>query len=262
MRTAMEVTEYILPIRNLVDEAQNIHLFLADNHSLDGIATVLAWRNILSLRDKNVLPATPRLDPNQFANLPNVEAIQVPLPQPEMRIAVDLRPAEVTRVNYETVNHTLTFHLYPQNRPLSPEQVRIEQSQIGSDLIFTFGFHNDEQLRAYTAQNLVNIDINAENTRFGKINLVDPNSASLAELSSRLFSELNWPLEAETATLLLGGIISSTRSFRQSVSAQTFTTAAQLTQAGADVTLASELGKGTQLKAEPNRSPSAKATGD
>lgn len=238
----MEVTEYALPIRDLVSKAHSISLFLPANPSLDLLAAGLAWYDLLKRREKTLQIAAESLNPERYPQkLPGLNEVRVPLPQPQMQIKVDLRPARVSRVNYQTQNETLIFYLVPRGKPLSPEQVTVEQSEILTDLIFTFGFANDQKLSAYAQNTLVNVDVNPENTRFGKINLVDQSVSGLSELSARLFSDLNWPLEGNVATLLLAGIFSATHRFSRRTTAKTFEVATLLTKAGADVTLVNEL---------------------
>lgn len=237
----MEIAEYTLPIRNLVDEARRVNLFLPRNPSVDMLAAAIAWRNVLHLRDKDVTLAAEGLSNSDNLQLPHLNKVQVPLPQPEMRIKVDLSLGGVARVNYQTQDDTLTFYLTPQGRPLGREQVSIEQSEAFADVVFTFGFHNNKKLGAYRDANLINIDTNIENTRFGKINLVDNGTSGFSELSARVLNKLNWPLESETATVLLGGIYAATSGFKQSVKPDTFECASLLTKADADVTLAGSL---------------------
>lgn len=238
----MEVAEYTLPIRNLVDDARRVSLFLPDQPGLDLLASVFAWRNVLKLREKDVRLAAESLKKEQFSKLPHINEVKVPLPQPEMRIKVDLRSGGVSRVNYQTHEDTLVFYLTPKGRPLSQEQVTIEQGDGFADLIFTFGFHDNSKLTAYQEVSLVNIDTDLENTRFGKINLVNGSASGFSELTAQTLSELNWPLESETASILLAGIYAATSGFTKRVKSSTFETASELTQTGADVTLASSFG--------------------
>ena len=81
---------------------------------------------------------------------------------------------------------------------------------------------------------IVNIDHHVSNTRFGGINLVDPNAAATCEVLARVVSELGLELDAELATPLLTGIVRDSHGFSDgATSGATLRTAATLVDAGA-----------------------------
>jgi phosphoesterase RecJ-like protein len=63
---------------------------------------------------------------------------------------------------------------------------------------------------------IINFDHHPDNTRFGTINLVDPNMSSVAELAYNFCKILNWPIENNMAICLLTGMMSDTGSFLHS----------------------------------------------
>jgi phosphoesterase RecJ-like protein len=67
---------------------------------------------------------------------------------------------------------------------------------------------------ADVAQIDINIDHHSTNTRFGKMNWVDPNAVSTTELLYRFMCELELPVDAEVATNLLTGLVTDTIGFR------------------------------------------------
>jgi phosphoesterase RecJ-like protein len=81
---------------------------------------------------------------------------------------------------------------------------------------------------------LVNIDHHVTNTRFGDAALVEPTAASTAQIVYGLLQRLAWPVSPWTATCLLAGIVSDTRSFRTAnTDVETVRTALALMEAGA-----------------------------
>lgn len=83
---------------------------------------------------------------------------------------------------------------------------------------------------------LLNIDHHLTNLRFGDVNLVDSQAASTAEIVLQLLEVLAAPLDSDTATALLAGIVSDTRGFRtDNVTPQVMETALRLMKAGASL---------------------------
>ena len=68
--------------------------------------------------------------------------------------------------------------------------------------------------RVGTAGNCIVVDHHASNTRFGTVNLVDPDAAAAVVLVTELVDRLGLPLTAELATLLYTGLITDTGVFR------------------------------------------------
>ncbi|HET9014120.1 MAG TPA: bifunctional oligoribonuclease/PAP phosphatase NrnA [Thermomicrobiaceae bacterium] len=83
---------------------------------------------------------------------------------------------------------------------------------------------------------IVNIDHHVTNTRFGSINLIDPDSAATAELLGLMFLELGIDFDADVATCLLAGVQGDTLGLRTpSTRARTLRLAAVLLERQADL---------------------------
>ncbi len=95
--------------------------------------------------------------------------------------------------------------------------------------------------RMKKAKNFINIDHHVSNTKFGKINVVDTNAASSAEIVVQLLSRLGTNITPEIATCLYTGVVTDTGRFGyQSTSPRTHATAAFLIQRGAEVAAISQ----------------------
>jgi phosphoesterase RecJ-like protein len=82
---------------------------------------------------------------------------------------------------------------------------------------------------------LIIVDHHVTNDGLGRVNLVDAQAASCAELLYRLFCEMSIAITPETATCLLLGLTTDTQSFQtNSTRPQTLRIAADLVAAGAD----------------------------
>lgn len=84
---------------------------------------------------------------------------------------------------------------------------------------------------------LANIDHHITNTNFGAFNVVDPAASSTAEILHSFLQELDMTLTKGIAASLLTGIVTDTMGFRTSnVTPATLRAAADLVEAGADIT--------------------------
>lgn len=83
---------------------------------------------------------------------------------------------------------------------------------------------------------LINIDHHVTNTLFGDFNLIQPQASSTAEVLVGLFEELGVDITPSIADSLLAGIVTDTLAFRtNSVTPQTLRIAADLVEAGGDL---------------------------
>lgn len=83
---------------------------------------------------------------------------------------------------------------------------------------------------------VINIDHHITNTRFGAINLIQPEATATTEILFELFSALNVPLSEPLAVCLLSGLVTDTLGFRTAgVSGHTLRIASQLVEAGANL---------------------------
>ena len=83
---------------------------------------------------------------------------------------------------------------------------------------------------------LLNIDHHATNLDFGDVNLVGRAASSTAEIVLQLLEAMSVPLDADTATALLTGIVGDTRGFRtNNVTPQVMEAALRLMEAGASL---------------------------
>jgi len=72
----------------------------------------------------------------------------------------------------------------------------------------------EEKLRALPpALPIVNIDHHQTNENFGLVNIVDTETSSTAEIIFSIFEKLKFPVDKETATCLLTGLITDTANF-------------------------------------------------
>ncbi|MFZ0217253.1 MAG: bifunctional oligoribonuclease/PAP phosphatase NrnA [Candidatus Dormiibacterota bacterium] len=82
---------------------------------------------------------------------------------------------------------------------------------------------------------IVNIDHHASNSRFGTLNLVDPDASAVGQMCLQLLHELGWEITPTMATCLYAAILTDTGGFRhENTSVQTLADGARLAALGAD----------------------------
>jgi phosphoesterase RecJ-like protein len=82
---------------------------------------------------------------------------------------------------------------------------------------------------------IINIDHHISNTRFGSLQLIDPNACATAEIVYRLIKALAVPIDKDTAVSVYTGILTDTGSFRFSNTNQTaFAISKEMTAIGVD----------------------------
>ena len=85
------------------------------------------------------------------------------------------------------------------------------------------------------AARTVVIDHHASNTRFGEVNLIDPDAPASAVLCRELLRRLDLPLDREIATCLYTGLVTDTGRFQyQATTPDTHMLAAELLEAGVE----------------------------
>jgi phosphoesterase RecJ-like protein len=88
--------------------------------------------------------------------------------------------------------------------------------------------------QAFGGRPLIDFDHHITNTRFGTINIIDPNAASVGEMIFDLVQDLGVPVNRDMATCILTAMVTDTLGFRtSSTTPHTLKTAAVLVEAGA-----------------------------
>ena len=131
----------------------------------------------------------------------------------------------------------------PEKGSINTDRIKFTQGRLAYDLIIVLDSSELSQLgylyennKDFFAENpVINIDHHPTNKYFGKVNIVDPEASSTAEILVSLIESMGPNLiEATIATYLLTGIIYDTWSFQNTnTTPKSLTVAAQLCAAGA-----------------------------
>jgi phosphoesterase RecJ-like protein len=111
---------------------------------------------------------------------------------------------------------------------------------LDAELVITFGCNKIERTGQKLLQNsklpLINFDHHPDNTDFGTVNIVDPETAAVAELVYYFLEFTQADINQKIATCLLTGIFTDTGGFKHSnTSAKALTVAAELLKKGARI---------------------------
>lgn len=229
----------------LIGEAEWVLITTLKNPRGDALASALALAQALNAAGKTAFALIPGELNNRWRFLPKVESIKPALAATRpLVIRVKTKEAGVAEVKYEEAADALFFVLTPEQAPLQPSAVSVEQSAARFDLIITLGVPELEALEELQAEEprllydtpILNLDNAVENIRYGELNLVALTVSSLAEVAFELIKAgAAKTLVEPVPTLLLTGIIAATNNFQDvKTTPDSLQAAAELIRAGAD----------------------------
>jgi phosphoesterase RecJ-like protein len=181
--------------------------------------------------------------PEQLAFLPELKRIR-----PEMAglrtfvISVDTQKSRIGELSYESKDGFLKIFLTPKSGSIDAGQIKTSATDYRHDLIIvvdtpdlaSLGALRTEAPDFFFRTPIVNLDHSPANDQFGQVNWIESTAASSSEVVYRLARDLDRPIDADLATVLLTGIVAKTRSFKSgTITPQTLTSASELVAAGA-----------------------------
>ncbi len=232
-------------ILDAVGNGSNVLVTFRKEWTPDAVASALVLARLIEARGKKCDVVCDSFSPTrQVSFLPDIGRVSPELGK--MRkfvISLDVARNEVDEMTYVMNGDRLDILVTPKSGQYSEADVSTRSSAFKYDLVFTVDTPDLGALGGPFAQHpeffydtpIVNIDHGPHNENYGNINAVDITATSAAELVHRLLKEANGGLLSEdTATLLLTGVISKTKSFRSAnVTPRTLDVAADLIAAGA-----------------------------
>lgn len=223
-------------LRDLLNKSNRVLVAGSGNVGPDAVAAVLGLSGVLKELGKAVNVVCPRQLPPEARSLLEWEEINAELTK-NFVITLTSAVGNVEKVSYYTEGDDLNLVVHPHHQapPFSPDQVKYREGGGDYDLIFVIGSKTLSDLgKIYTEEkdlfsktDVVNIDRQSDNARFGKVNMVYPKASCLSEVVARLIENLEIAVDEQGATNLLAGLTWATDDFRSpEVSADTFRAAA------------------------------------
>ncbi len=250
-----------------IRQAETILVTTGQNPTVDQAAAVIALAMILRKFGKKATAIISDQLPKQLGFL-NVNALDRGLAGArDFVLKVDLSKAEVDKLKYTIEDGKLNVHITPYKGGFAPSDVTFGYGDFHYDLAIALGVPTRARLDRVYQQNsslfeavpITNIDFHRSNENYGAINLIEPNASSLNEILLALGESLETGLvDAEIATIMLAGLMSSTDRFTAThTTSKSLTVAAQLMAAGARQ---QDVVKGLYKGGQPNQSQPSQPT--
>ncbi len=236
----------IQQIKTEIENCKHVLIVFNNHENTDAAASALALFSFFEKNNKSVDIVCPNFSPSKNLNFltgqknikPELEHLQ------KLIIKVDVSRAKIESLSYDIKDNWLSIYLTPKNGVLTKDEIRTAQSAYKYDLIITLGTSELENLGPiflnntdlFYRTNIINIDYQASNERYGQINFVDLNATSISEMVYQLSKQL-WEttLAEDNATALLTGMIAATHSFKTTnVTPRTLQAASELINHGAN----------------------------
>lgn len=231
-------------LSSLLSSSQSALVVLPPNSGFDRIAASLALYLALKKSGKKAGIACSQAMTVQFSQLIGVDKITDKIGQRDLVISFDYKQDLIEKVSYNIEDDKFNLVIQPKAGfpALDPKTVAYSSSGTDADLIFVVGSQKLEDLGELYQQNksfyqsaaVINIDRQAGNSQFGKVNLVVSQAAADSELVALILKGLKLAIDEDIVTNLYLGLQSATGNFQAAeVSADTFEAAAWLLRSGA-----------------------------
>ena len=233
--------------RSLVEQAKEVVIALPTNPTYDSVAGALSLYLGLSSRGVGVTVICPDQMIVEFNHLIGVDKVINTLSSGQGKnlvISFPYQEGSIEKVSYNIENDTFNLVIEPrEGYPLiTAEAIKFSNSGGNTDLIITVGvaelsslnnlYNNNQGL--FSEKAVLNIDTNIQNSRYGRVNVVDPNISSVSELTISLLSNFGITMNADIASNLLAGLTSGSQNFASpQTQASTYEAAAMCIRSGA-----------------------------
>lgn len=235
-------------------EANNVLLTVAANPSVDQLAAVIGLTLVLNKQGKHAtavfsgqIPSTIEFLHPEKTLEKNTDSLR------DFIIALDKSKAD--KLRYKVEDKLVKIFITPYKTSISDKDLEFSQGDFNVEVVLALGVADKNDLdKAITAHGRILHDATVAtiNTKpvsgLGSIHWVDPKASSLCEMVFGLGEQLSPdPLDAQTATAILTGIVAETARFsNEKTSSNTMAASAKLMAAGANQQLVA-----TKLQEKP-----------
>src|SRR5665213_696582 len=225
-----------------IRQAESILIVTGQRPNVDQTSSVVALAMILRKLGKKVSALITDQTPSSIQFITQGQVDRTLIGLRDFIMKVDLSRAEVDKLKYTIEDGKLSIHVIPFKGGFNPSDVTFSHGDFRYDLIIALGVPARAKLDSFFTTNpgllastpLLNLDFHRINENYGAVNVVDTNSATLAEMLVSLAESLqSGLLDEPIATALLAGIMASTDRFTAPhTTPKAMTVAAQLMAAG------------------------------
>ncbi len=236
-------------LKGKLNQAQNILIALSVNLDVDILASGLSFYLSLKQSGKSVEIVTLGTPLVAHSNLFGIGSIKHELSKISGNLNLSLEGVvkdgtvpSLEKLDWypEGENLNLVFHVLPGQK-FEPRTITPKYSNAANfSLIFVIGANSLKDLgeiyqnntQVFSNSTLVNIDRAANNSQFGKINLIDKEAGSISEIIMQLIYGLGLKIDQDIASNLLAGIYFATNNLTTNVKGETFIAIGQAMQLG------------------------------
>jgi len=226
-----------LQLKEYVGKARKVYIVTGKNPDIDVLCSAVCLHDEFTLRDKEVTLFAPELQEEREKVLFGVENLFTYLPEQRTTVKVNVEGRGVKKVNYELKDNSLSFYITPREGQIYREDVNVYTPKLKADLVITLGVQKPENLTQWPhtwAQEfeqegaVINIDNSPHNTLFGSSDVVEPTAKTMVQLIKDVIQKLEWNMSADSASILMQGLVSKTKQFTHNVDPEIFSLAAYL----------------------------------
>lgn len=228
----------------LIEKSEHLGLLMPKGASFDCLAAGEVLARALAKKGKQtgVIGKDPAglPIPEVFQNLNSSSG----LPR-EFIVTLDTTRSPISQLRYEKGETRVDIILSPKESAVLRDSVSFKDGKMLCDCIVAIGVENIEEASEKISGDpdilattpIVNIDNGAANKNYGEANIVDGGRASVSELVYQFLSSTEEnPLDRDSATMLLAGIVQKTAGFKTgSTSADTLLASSELMRLGASL---------------------------
>lgn len=228
-------------LQKKLNEAKNILILITGNPSIDHVASSLSLYLICKKIGKNTGIACPTAMTAGLNRLIGIDKITEKIGNKNLIISFNYDLIEKVTSNVEDNKLNLVIEPKVTAGILTQDMANFSSSGMAAEMIFVIGATSFTDLgKFYSGQEsffndkfVVNID-NKSNNNFGKLNLVNSQVSSCAEIVLKVIHDLSLPTDQDICTNLFSAIKANTNNFTsQNVTAATFEAAAWCLKQGA-----------------------------
>jgi nanoRNase/pAp phosphatase (c-di-AMP/oligoRNAs hydrolase) len=239
----MDLHQDIIKAKELLDKANDILIVTHEHPTFDSIGSTLALYLGLESLGKKVSIVCPDAMTVELSSFIGVNKLATDLSRKNFVISLDYEEGSIEKVSYNIEGNKFNLVIEPRggHAGFSEDKVHYSKSGTMTDLIFAVDTIHpgglkkvyEENKELFTGKTVVNIDRHPNNAMYGKMNIIDPEASSTAEVVSQFLSGVGVRLTADIATNVLNALYGATNAFQTAhVGSQAFELAAACMKAG------------------------------
>jgi len=224
-------------IVELIKKAQRVLVLVSPQPSADTVSAALAMGSTVESFGKTCDTVCLGQLPAQTNNLEKISTIKNKLEPVNLTVSFNWAQSMIEKVSYSVEGEKFNLIITPSGKKLDPTQVEYSYRGSQYDLVISLGVTSSSQQPTnlfdkaiFDSTTTINIDNQAGNANYGKVNIIDPDSDSVSGLVAEVFKTAGINFDAKVADYLLFGLRSATSNFDFVKNPITFEQAAFLTK--------------------------------